>query len=259
MTCKHYDCGFCYAPADAKNNSIQGGCFEPEYCATYLMQNKMTEFQPKPQTPEQVADGLRDAFRQAMKDGVMDATPYLKQMTYKSDIEKTEAEIKVLQKKLELLKEIEIHKSQPKMTFDYGGKFEIVSYNYEEYLRLEFNDGSHNWSKRKHTVDGVVMVAITDGETHRLLEGLWFNDVKKGKYDEPYCPDEPEHYDEVEWDEKDNPKTLYEMFCEEQLEFVNREVICDIVERWLPDEDDGDDRYACGWNDCVEKLKLRLK
>ena len=25
------------------------------------------------------------------------------------------------------------------------------------------------------------------------------------------------------------------------------------------DEDDGDDRYACGWNDCVEKLKLRLK
>ena len=45
MTCKYYDCGFCYAPADAKNNSIQGGCFEPEYCATYLMQNKpmMTE------------------------------------------------------------------------------------------------------------------------------------------------------------------------------------------------------------------------
>jgi hypothetical protein len=59
--------------------------------------------------------------------------------------------------------------------------------------------------------------------------------------------------------EEPKPQTLYEMFCKEQLEFVNREVICDIVERWLPDEDDGDDRYACGWNDCVEKLKLRLK
>ena len=59
--------------------------------------------------------------------------------------------------------------------------------------------------------------------------------------------------------EEPKPKILYEMFCKEQLEFVNREVICDIVERWLPDEDDGDDRYACGWNDCVEKLKLRLK
>jgi hypothetical protein len=74
-------------------------------------------------------------------------------------------------------------KSQPRMTFDYGGKFEIVSYNDEEYLRLQFNDESHNWFKRKHTVDGVVMSAITDGETHRLLEGVWFNDVKKGKYD----------------------------------------------------------------------------
>jgi methionyl-tRNA formyltransferase len=143
----------------------------------------MTEFQPKPQTPEQVDEGLRNAFRQAIKDGVMDATPYFKSMTFKNDIEKTEAEIKVLQKKLELLKEIETHKSQPRMEFDFGGKFEIVSYNDEEYLRLQFNDESHTWFKRKHTVDGVVMTAITDGETHRLLEGVWFNDVKKGKYD----------------------------------------------------------------------------
>ena len=143
----------------------------------------MTEYQPTPQTPEQVADGLRNAFRQAMKDGVMDATPYLKQMTFKSDIEKTEKEIAVLQKKLALLEEIEKHKSQPRMEFSFSGKFEIVSYNDEEYLRLEFTDGSHGWYKRKHTVDGVVMSAITDSETHRLLEGVWFNDVKKGKYD----------------------------------------------------------------------------
>jgi hypothetical protein len=32
----------------------------------------MTEYQPTPQTPEQVADGLRNAFRQAKKDGVFD-------------------------------------------------------------------------------------------------------------------------------------------------------------------------------------------
>ena len=32
----------------------------------------MTDFQPKPQTPEEVADGLRDAFRQAKEDGVFD-------------------------------------------------------------------------------------------------------------------------------------------------------------------------------------------
>ena len=33
---------------------------------------KLKEFQPKPQTPEQVAEGLRDAMRQAKEDGVFD-------------------------------------------------------------------------------------------------------------------------------------------------------------------------------------------
>jgi len=143
---------------------------------------KMTDFQPKPQTPEQVDEGLRNAFRQAIKDGVMDATPYLKQMTFKSDIEKTEAEIKVLQKKLELLKEIETHKSQPRMYFELGGKFEIVSYNGENYYRLEYPTDVI-WYKKKKPADGMMLVRITDGETYRLLEGVWFNDVKKGKYD----------------------------------------------------------------------------
>jgi hypothetical protein len=243
----------------------------------------MTEFQPTPQTPEQVDEGLRNAFRQAIKDGVMDATPYLKQMTYKSDIEKTEAEIKVLQKKLELLKEIETHKSQPKMTFDYGGKFEIVSYNYEEYLRLEFNDGSHNWSKRKHTVDGVVMVAITDGETRRLLEGLWFNDVKKGKYDD--VVDEPYKNVKAYWDEKDNPTSyitdevvnrlvekhksqkLYNMVRDELgYSFNCCDEFVDLVERWLPKEQSAEgsqnvntELLVDGFNDCLRKIKEMMR
>ncbi len=45
----------------------------------------MTEFYPKKQTPEQVDEGLREAFIQAKKDGVMDATPYLNQMTFNTD------------------------------------------------------------------------------------------------------------------------------------------------------------------------------
>lgn len=100
-----------------------------------------------------------------------------------TEIEKTEAEIKVLQKKLELLKEIETHKSQPSMNFELGGKFGMVRYNGDKYCRYELNDGTHNWHKRKYTVDGVLMILITDAETHRLLEGLWFNEVRKGNYD----------------------------------------------------------------------------
>jgi methionyl-tRNA formyltransferase len=142
----------------------------------------MTE-QPTSKYPKGV-EGLRNAFRQAIKDGVMDATPYLKQMTFNTDIQKTEAEIKVLQKKLELLKEIETHKSQPKMNFLFDGKFEVVSYNKQSYYRFEFPDEIY-WYRRTsdETCLELKLVRITDGETHRLLEGVWFNDVKKGKYD----------------------------------------------------------------------------
>lgn len=101
-------------------------------------------------------------------------------MTFNNQIEKTEKEIAVLQKKLELLKEIEAHQSQPSMNFELGGKFEIVRYNGDEYCRYGFYDGSHSWYKRKFAVEGVLMVHIADiDETHRLLEKLWVNDVKK--------------------------------------------------------------------------------
>ncbi len=201
----------------------------------------MTEFQPKPQTPEQVDEGLRNAFRQAIKDGVMDATPYLKQMTFNTDIEKTEAEIKVLQKKLELLKEIETHKSQPKMEFSFGGKFEVVSYNDEVYYRLEFPDEFY-WYKKKYSDEGLLMVAITDGETYRLLEGVWFNDVKKGKYDdvtttEPYCPDEPDWYDEVEHDISEN---------------VENKTLKEVINRWWTDTFTSKNMWSV--NECIDDL-----
>jgi hypothetical protein len=251
---------------------------------TEINEGQPTNWEPRKQHPEEVADGLRNAFRQAMKDGVMDATPYLKQMTYKSDIEKTEAEIKVLQKKLDLLKEIETHKSQsPRMEFGCGGKFEIVSYNSVDYCRYEWNDGSHKWYKRKYADEGVLMIAITDGETHRLLEGVWFNDVKKGKYDEPYCPDEPPEYDEVEWDEKDNPKPMDEVInklirehqaqklrnmLKVQLDYDGMvcDDIVDIVEDWLPKEQSAEgsqnvntELLVDGFNDCVRKMREMLR
>jgi hypothetical protein len=119
------------------------------------------------------------------------------EMTFNTDIEKTEAEIKVLQKKLDLLKEIETYKSQPKMEFSFGGKFEVVSYNDEVYYRLEFPDEFY-WYKKKYSDEGLLMVAITDGETYRLLEGIWFNEVKKGKYD----VDEPYKNVKAYWEEK---------------------------------------------------------
>ncbi len=210
----------------------------------------MTEFCPKKQTPDQVDEGLRNAFRQAIKDGVMDATPYLKQMNPNREIELLKQEIKMLQSKLSFLDELEKTKSPveeaykdwcgqypeletdseyddmrwqgfragyhfayeekvkednyndksqpPIMNFELGGKFEIVSYNGENYYRLEFDDESHSWYKRREKLDGNLLKQITDGETHRLLEGVWFNDVKHGKYDD--VVDEPYRNVRAYWD-----------------------------------------------------------
>jgi hypothetical protein len=77
-------------------------------------------------------------------------------------------------------------KSQPRMNLEDTVEGEVVSYNDEIYYRLEYPT-SVIWYKRKGdiTVDvsRVKLVQIIDGETRRLLEGLWFNEVKGGKYD----------------------------------------------------------------------------
>jgi predicted RNA-binding Zn-ribbon protein involved in translation (DUF1610 family) len=60
--------------------------------------------------------------------------------------------------------------------------------------------------------------------------------------------------------EEPKPQTLYEIFCAEQGQFINREVICDIVKEWLPDEVEVDtEEYNAGWNDCLQHLKENLK
>jgi hypothetical protein len=201
-----------------------------------------------------------------------------------TEIEKTEAEIKVLQKKLDLLKEIETHKSQPKMNFLFDGKCEVVSYNKKSYYRFEFPDEVYWYRRTSHeTYLDLKLERITDGETHRLLEGVWFNDVKKGKYDN--IADEPEHYDEVEWDEKDNPqyritdevvdklikqqqaqKLYNRLYDELGYDFEDIETVVGLVEDWLPKPQSAEgsqnvntELLVEGFNHCLEKIKGMLR
>ena len=150
-------------------------------------------------------------------------------------------DIAILQEKLNKLEEIEKHNAIPRMNFLFDGKFEVVSYNKKSYYRLEFPDEVYWYRRTSHeTYLDLKLERITDGETHRLLEGVWYNDVevkreKKGFQPKPQSPeevaeglrdamrqakeegvfdvvDEPEYYDEVEWDIDENkkkPNTLY--------------------------------------------------
>jgi hypothetical protein len=206
-------------------------------------------------------------------------------MTFNTDIQKTEAEIKVLQKKLELLKEIETHKSQsPRMNLEDTVKGEVVSYNDEVYYRLEYPTNVV-WYKRKYkcasTSNERMLVQITDGETHRLLEGLWFNDVKKGKYDD--VVEEPYKNVKAYWDEKDNPKPVDEVvdrlikkyqaqklrnMLKVQLDYDGMvcDDIVDIVEDWILEEQSASgsqnvdtELLVEGFNDAIRKMKEMLR
>ena len=201
-------------------------------------------------------------------------------MTFNTDIEKTEKEIAVLQKKLELLKEIETHKSQPIMVYVNEGGVEIVSYNGGVYYRLDLPDEVYWYISKRDDNSAILLKHITDGETHRLLEGLWFNDVKKGKYND--VVDEPEDYDEVEWDEKDNPnlQKIIDKMVEERksqklwnilsnkYDYISAtcDDIVSAVEEWLPEpqsaagsQNVNTELLVDGFNHCLEKIKGMLR
>jgi hypothetical protein len=109
---------------------------------------------------------------------------------------------------LSVLMKIKDAYPKPKMHLENEGEFSLVSYDGDVYYRLDYPTAVI-WYKRKCVFPAdeyTMLVQITDLETHRLLEDMWNNEVITQKDDEPYCPDEPLEYDEVEWDEKDNPK-----------------------------------------------------
>ena len=177
-----------------------------------------------------------------------------------------------------------VEEPKPRMEFDFGGKFEVVSYNEMVYYRLEFPDEVY-WYKRRYKCasDEMMLIEITDGETHRLLEGLWFNEVRKGNYAEPYCHDEPPEYDEVEWDEKDNPKPVDDVVDRlikkyQAQKLWNRvrdelgysidccDEIVDLVQSWLPEpqsaagsQNVNTELLVDGFNDAIRKMKEMLR
>ena len=74
----------------------------------------------------------------------------------------------------------------PRMEAERSGEVHIVFYNNKTYYRIEYTDefGYVVWWRREKQDDTSRLVMVTDKETQRLLEGLFFNDVRNGgKYD----------------------------------------------------------------------------
>jgi hypothetical protein len=157
------------------------------------------------------------------------------------------------------------------------GGVEIVSYNGGVYYRLDLPDEVYWYISKRDDNSAILLKQITDGETRRLLEGVWFNDVKKGVIDEP------EHYDEVEWDEKDNPKPVDEVvdrlikkyqaqklwnILSNKYDYISAtcDDIVSAVEEWLPEPQSAagsqnvdTELLVDGFNHCLEKIKGMLR
>jgi len=136
-----------------------------------------------------------------------------------TEIEKTEGEIKVLQAKLELLKEMEKHKTPVE----------------EAYKRVYGNYPD---------------TGICNGMSY-----VWW-DV--------FCKGYNASKEDCKVEEEPKPKTLYEALDKVYYgtTYVSKEEICDVVERWLPDEMEYDEDlngYRAGWNDCINTLNKQLR
>ena len=171
-----------------------------------------------------------------------------------------------------------VEEPQPKMKFLFDGKCEVVSYNKKSYYRFEFPDEVYWYRRTSHeTYLDLKLERITDGETHRLLEGVWFNDVKHGKYDDMRWQGFQAGYElaqpkAVPVEEPKKPETLYDIIVRwwGDAETQDKDpIIADLVddiEKWLPKEQSAagsQNVYVeCsveGFNDCLTKIKSKLR
>ena len=115
-------------------------------------------------------------------------------MTDKITLDLTLDELKLIDKHIEYNEEtksvfdkIKYAYPQLKMTLENEGEYAVVSYNDKTYYRL-MNETTFCWYIKKgvsanyHTP---TLVMVTDGETERLLEGLYYNHIEVKKEKEP--------------------------------------------------------------------------
>ena len=142
--------------------------------------------------------------------------------------ERIQGEIKMLQSKLSFLEELERYKTPAEEAYkEWWGEY----------------PGTETWSN----YDETRWVGFQAG-----YEAAQAKDTEVKE-----CPDEyvklPTLYEIVAdwWDE---------IFLHNNEAGETIESLVDTIEEdWFPVKDNGGDRYACGWNDCLEKLSLRLK
>ena len=219
--------------------------------------------------------GIEKDFQQLMEQ-VYGPLGEKQQMT---ELEEVKAQLKVLEKKVALLEEIE---KQPRMNLQQEGDYVIVSYNKKLYYRFLTDNGNFSWYRTQDVPKGYVtgvFEPVTDAETERLLEGLYYNHIEVKKEKEmirqnlktslkELANGDVRPIDDVIEEAKEQQtksQTLYELIADWWDEiFVNGnpsgqniESLVEQIEReWLPKEHDTN---SYKWNQCIRTIKSKLR
>ena len=191
-------------------------------------------------------------------------------MTDKITLELTIEELKLLDKHLwisgankPILEKIKQAYPQPKMEYQQSGTVDKVEYNGHTYLRIDYDNDSWYggvWWKQIERHKSPMNI-VTDDVTRNVLEGLWYNQVKK---DEPTKP-----MDEVVerlTKKYQAQKLLNRVRDELGYSFNCCDEIVDLVEDWLPEPQSAEgsqnvdtELLVEGFNDAIRKMKEMLR
>ena len=181
-------------------------------------------------------------------------------MAFNNEIEEVKAQIKVLEKKVALLEEIE-KTPIPKMELLKEGTVYCVEYNDTIYYRQQYRY-SDNWIKWWRVNDGGVeyLTLVSDAESFRLLEKMFAADISanpQGSLKFTFGPTLGDVIDDW-WSDIFTVKSS----------LSSNESIDDLIERirnWLPkpqsaagSQSVGVEELVEGWNDCLETIKRKL-
>ena len=216
-----------------------------------------------------------------------------------TEIEKVKAQIKVLEKKLSLLEEIE---KQPRMSLQQEGEYAVVSYHDKVYYRL-MNETTFSWYKTIVVIPSFptpTLVMVEDAETERLLEGIYYNHIQVKKEKEQrvkeavresvkWCEEHPDK-DPLDWlkpqtpeqvadglkeafreavkqgvvSSSNKPQTLYDLIADWWDEiFMNNNEAAVTIESLVEDIEEWlpkeHDTNSYKWNECIRMIREKLR
>jgi hypothetical protein len=155
----------------------------------------------------------------------------VKKMT---EIEKVKGEIKVLEKKLALLEEIEKHKSPVEEAYkEWMGEYPSTDESVDNTDDIRWRAFQIGWMKAQNNSEDISRVLIEGDDAYIMGE----------KYQRvPDYIDDPEYCSGIEWDEKDNPKPMndvmdrlenkYKDAEENAASYITDEVVNRMLKKW---------------------------